>query len=137
MKKIFVLALSALMLTGAVFAQSFGDATVEAADSYADRTTQAITVEDKYADLHPKAKAVTITMSYTPLTGEVRFYYTCMAAKFDQGDAMNTAMAVFEDFAAENQYKHYSYKAKDKTKYFKDGRDVRMATYESYVIFTR
>ena len=137
MKKIFLVAAAVFALAGSLYAQTAGDATVEAADSYADRTTQDITVEDKYGDLHPKAKTVTITMSYTPLTGEVRYYYTCMAASFDQGDAMNTAMAVFEDFAAENQYKHYAYRAKDKVKYFKDGRDVRMATYESYVLFTR
>ncbi len=137
MKRLFILAASIFVLATSLYAQSASIGAQEGSDSYADRTTQDITLEDKYAELHPKARTVNLSISYTPLTGEVRFYYTCMAASFDQGEAMNTAMAVFEDFAEENRYKHYTYRAKDKTKYFKDGRDVRMATYESYVLFTR
>ncbi|MBP5156433.1 MAG: hypothetical protein ILP18_00980 [Treponema sp.] len=142
MKKIMAL-VAALTFTvfGAVFAQNFGGTTtggVEAADSYADRTTQVITVEDQYADLHPTANTVTLTMEYTPLTGEVHFYYECLQASYDQGEAMNTAMGVFQDFAAEHGYKHYYYKAKDKSKYFKDKETKqRMARYSSYVYFTK
>ncbi|MCI5523237.1 MAG: hypothetical protein MR449_03780 [Spirochaetia bacterium] len=136
MKKILVLA-AALFIFGTVFAQTASDATVEALDSYQDTATQIIKIEDKYAYLHEKAKSVNIELEYTPLTGEVRLYYTCMAASFDQGEAMNTSIAVYEDFALENKYKHYTYKAKDKVKYFKDDRGMRMATYVSQVIFTR
>ena len=142
MKKIMAM-VAALALTtfGAVFAQNFGGTTTggaEAADSYADRTTQTITVTDNYADLHPTANTVTITMEYTPLTDEVHFYYECLAASYDQGEAMNTAMGVFQDFAIEHGYKHYYYKAKDKSKYYKD-KDTkqRMAKYSSYVYFTK
>ena len=142
MKKIMAL-VAALTFTvfGAVFAQNFGGTTtggVEAADSYADRSTHTITVEDKYADQHPTANTVTLTMEYTPLTGEVHFYYECLQASYDQGEAMNTAMGVFQDFAAEHGYKHYYYKAKDKSKYYKDKETKqRMARYSSYVYFTK
>ena len=142
MKKIMAM-IAALALTtcGAVFAQNFGGVTTggaEQSDSYADRSTQTITVTDNYADLHPTANTVTITMEYTPLTNEVHFYYECLSASFDQGEAMNTAMGVFQDFAIEHGYKHYYYKAKDKTKYFKD-KDTKqkMARYSSYVYFTK
>lgn len=142
MKKIFMI----LAMTAAVFAGVFAqeedskDKQLKAELAGAEKqdiSTQVIQIEDKYADLHPSATNVTIELEYTPLTGEVRFYYTCMAASYQQGEAMNTAMAVYEQFAQDNQYYHYTYKAKDKTKYFKDGRDIKMATYRSYVIFTR
>ena len=142
MKKIFmILAMTAVVFAG-VFAQEEDskDKQLKAELAGAEKqdiSTQVIQIEDKYADLHPSATNVTIELEYTPLTGEVRFYYTCMAASYQQGEAMNTAMAVYEQFAQDNQYYHYTYKAKDKTKYFKDGRDIKMATYRSYVIFTR
>ncbi|HBG66394.1 MAG TPA: hypothetical protein DDW78_07980 [Treponema sp.] len=139
MKKILsLIAIATLALTSVVFAQSAADATVEAANSYADRTTQTITVEDQYDYLHPTAKNVQITLEYTPLTDEVRLYYTCLASSYDQGEAMNTAMAVLQDFAGEHQYKHYFYKAKDKTKYFRDADSkLRMARYSSYVYYKK
>jgi len=137
MKKILTLISVGLIVVAAAFAQSASSGFIESSDSYADTSTQTIQIEDKYADLHPKAKSLKIELEYTPLTGEVRLYYTCLAAGYDQGEAMNTAMAVYEDFAADNKYKHYSYKGKDKTKYFKNESGMRMATYSSYVIFTR
>lgn len=137
MKKILTLISVGLIVVAAAFAQSASNGFIEKVDSYADTSTQVIQIEDKYAELHPKAKAVNIELEYTPLTGEVRLYYTCLAAAYDQGEAMNTAMSVYEDFAAENKYKHYSYKSKDKTKYFKDENGMRKATYSSYVLFTR
>ena len=142
MKKIMAL-VAALTLTtfGVVFAQNFGGTSTggaESADSYADRTTHTITVTDNYAELHPTATTVTLTLEYTPLTGEVHFYYECLAASYDQGEAMNTAMGVFQDFAAEQGFKHYYYKAKDKSKYYKDKETKqRMARYSSYVYFTK
>lgn len=82
-------------------------------------------------------KTAKVRLEYTPITGEVRLYYTCLAVTFDAGDAMNTALAVYEDFATDNQYKHYKYMQKDKTRYYKDENGLRMAEYRSYVVFTR
>lgn len=142
MKKIMALVVALTLTTfGAVFAQNLGGTTTggaEQSDSYADKSTQDITIEDKYADQHPTASTVKLTMEYTPMTGEVRFYYECLQASYDQGEAMNTAMGVFQDFAAEHGYKHYYYKAKDKSKYYKDKETKqRMARYSSYVYFTK
>ncbi len=138
MKKLIAL-LAAVVVSAAavVCAQTAADATIENTNSYADRTTKTITIEDKYADLHPSASNVKITLEYTPLTGEVRLYYECLAASYDQGEAMNTAMGVFQDFALENGYKHYYYRAKDKTRYYRTNNRVRMATYSSFVYFTK
>lgn len=138
MKKIFALIMVTMVaMASNVFAQTAANSTLEGTNSYADRTTETIIVEDKYPELHPTAKNVTIKLEYTPLTGEVHLYYTCLAANYDQGEAMNTAMAVYQDFAAERKFKHYYYKAKDKTKYRKDSETkLRMAEYSSYVYFT-
>lgn len=141
MKKIIALLAAALVSAASlVCAQTAGDPTAQGADSYADRSIQKIDVEDKYADLHPTATNVKLTIEYTPLTGEVRFYYECLAANFETGEAMNTAMGVFQDFAQEHGYKHYYYKAKDKTRYFRDsssGKNLRKAEYRSYVYFKK
>lgn len=102
-----------------------------------DTATRVINVEDKYGYLHPTASNVTLQLQFTPLTGEVIFTYTCTQSSFDLGEAMNVAMAVHEDFARENQFKHKQYAEKDKRRYFKDENGVRMTTYTSKVIFTR
>ena len=144
MKKIFILATAIMLSAGTAFAQQEESLEtqmaldpLEAANSYADTKTKILPIEDKYSSLHPKAKNVTIQLEFTPLTGEVIFTYTCMQSSFDLGEAMNVAIAVYEDFAAENQFKHYTYAQKDKKKYFKDDKGVRMATYTSKVIFTK
>jgi len=102
-----------------------------------DITTRVIQVEDKYSSSHPKATNVDLKLEYTPLTGDVVFSYTCMAASFDAGEALDTSILVLKEFETENQYYKYTYIKKDKVKYFKDGRDVKMVTYKSYVAFSR
>lgn len=141
MKKIMIIA-AVLMISCAAFAQNAferaGNGGLEQSDSYATHETQTINLEDNYAELHPSANTVTLSMEYTPLTGEVRFFYQCPKASFEQGEAMNTAMGVFQDFAAEHGYKHYYYRAKDKTKYRRNSQTkVNMAVYSSYVYFTK
>lgn len=138
MKKMLILIAALSFAAGTVFAaESTISQTQEATDSYADTKTQVIEVEDKYPELHEKASTVSLQLEYTPLTGEVIFSYTCTQSSFDDGEAMNVAMAVYDDFAAEHKYKHKRYTAKDKKKYFKDDRGVRMVTYTSRVVFTK
>ncbi len=136
MKRLVVLA-ATIIMASVLGAQTAGNSTAERLDSYAEINTEVIKINDTYGSYHPKAKTVTLEIEHTPLTGEVRLYYTCLASSFDQGEAMNTAMAVYEDFAVKNKYKHYSYISKDKTSYKKDERGVRVATYVSHVVFKR
>ncbi|MBQ5491723.1 MAG: hypothetical protein IIT68_06685 [Treponema sp.] len=138
MKKIFACALIAFAAVFAVSAQTYaGNYDTEALDSYADIGTQVIEVEDVYQEQHPSASQVKMELEWTPVTGVVRLYYTCMASSFDRGEAMNTAIAVYENFAVENKYKHYTYQSKDRVRYYKDERGIRMAEYCSHVTFTR
>ncbi len=140
MKKLFALVAIAMLFIGSAVAQesaSAGVTDIEAIPSNQDSSTQLITVEDKYPELHPKAKELSLRLEYTPLTGEVKFFYTCTQSSFEVGEAMNVAMAVYDDFGVEHGYKHKRYFAKDKKKYIKDERKVRMVEYSSYVIFTK
>ena len=141
MKKIVSILAMFALAAGVAFAEAPASvnttARSDATEVSSDTKTRTIEVEDTYTDLHPTATTVKLELEFTPLTGEVYFYYTCMAASYDQGEAMNTAIAVLQDFQADNQFTHYKYQSKDKTKYFKDGRDVKMVTYRSSVIFTR
>ncbi len=117
-----------------IFAQQVEDQSEEVVT---DTTVKIVDIEDLYADEHPSASKVTLTMEYVPSTGEVRLHYICMAGNFDQGEAMNTSIAFFEKFATENKYKHYAHREKDKTRYFKDSRGIRMTEYIVYVMFSK
>ena len=119
MKKIFACALIAFAAVFAVSAQSTaGNYDTESLDSYADTGTQVIEIEDTYQELHPSASQVKMELEWTPLTGVVR-------------------LGGYEDFAVQNKYKHYTYQSKDKVRYYKDERGIRMAEYCSHVTFTR
>lgn len=130
MKKFFSFLAVALVAMTCVIAQSSSEAPV-------DSSTQVITIEDKYAAFHPKAKTVTLTAEYTPLTGEVRFYYKCLQGSYDKGDAMNTAQAYFEDFAKENKYKHMTYINDTESSRKDEKMKLIYTTYYEYVRFTK
>ncbi|WP_407397106.1 hypothetical protein [Treponema sp.] len=146
MKKIFTLAAVALFALGSIFAQDADAilAEVAAEDSKDDpNATQIIMLEDSdlYKELHPKAKNVTLRIDYTPLTGEAIFQYTCIRSSYEKGEAMNVAMAVYQDFAVEHKYKHYRYADYKKgtfgvEKHYKEGK-IPYVTYSSRVIFTK
>ncbi len=146
MKKIFTLAAVALFALGSIFAQ---DADAILADVAAEEekndpnATQIIMIEDnnEYKMLHEKAKVVELRIDYTPLTHEAFFTYTCVRSSYDKGEAMNVAMAVYQDFAAEHKYKHYRYADVKKgtfgvEKHFKKGK-IPYVSYSSRVIFSK
>jgi hypothetical protein len=134
MKKYFTMVLCVLFLTGSVFAQTAVDATDDTDNNSADsRTVQMVTPKDQ----HTTNKTAKVEIEFIPLSDEVRIYYTCMDVTFDQGEAMNTIYACLEDFKKQNQYYGYKFLSKDRIRYYKDGRNVKMATYMSYVQMTR
>ncbi|HAK68148.1 MAG TPA: hypothetical protein DEO40_02405 [Treponema sp.] len=133
MKKILSFLAAALLSVGIAAAQVSASDPKEAANPQVDTSTQVRQIEDKYESFHPSASKVEIELEYTPLTGEVIVYYTCMGASYDQGEAMNTIDAVLEDFAIENQFtKKPTIVKKDRTRWYKDGRDIRMVNYRRW-----
>ena len=135
MKKLVALCTIALVAVGAIFAQT---STQDAAAPNVDISTMVRQIDDDYAEFHPTASNVDLDLEYTPLSGEVIINYTCMAASFDQGEAMNTFDAILEDFAKENQFTTKpSFVRKDRTRYYKDERGLRMASFRRCVRFDR
>ncbi len=131
MKKLITLCVIALMAVGTMLAQTSAK---EAANPQVDISTMVRQIEDTYSVYHPTASKVDLDLEYTPLTGEVIINYTCMAASFDQGEAMNTIDAILEEFGSENQFtRKPSFVRKDRTRYYKDERGLRMASYRRCV----
>ena len=144
MKKYLAIAMCILFAVSGISAQTADTTTSPAVPDAAatDKTAvdnadtssiQVITPENQ----HTTNKTAKVSIEYSPLTDEVRIYYTCMDVTFDQGDSMNTIYACLEDFKKQNQYYGYKFLSKDKIRYFKDARNVKMVSYMSYVQMTR
>lgn len=143
MKKIFALATVVLLSFGMAFAQDETEISpelqslMEEENVKADLSIEEIKLEDKYPEAHPTAKRVVLGMKFMPLSGQCIFSYTCLRANFDKGEAMNTAIAHFQDFTVERGFKHYHYTdRKDEIKNYKNGK-ITYTTYTSYVSFTK
>ena len=130
MKKFFAVITAMLCLTGAVFADEVEDLLKEPESN----EIETIIPEDQ----HVTNKTAKVILEYTPLTHEVRLYYTCASVMFDQGEAMNTALAVLKDFQEKYKYYSYKYMRRDSVKYYKDEKTgFKWTQYFSYVRFQR
>jgi len=137
MKKFLAIAAAMFCLSGVVFADEVSDA-LDIIKPEPSKETVKIVPENQYPELHPTAKSsAQVYIEYVPLTNEVHIYYTCNMAAFDQGEAMNTVMAILQDFQKDNGYYKYKYLHKDKVKYFRDEANLKKATYSSNVVFSR
>ena len=122
---------------GAVFAETIGDNPEDPFER--DRfereklTTQIIVPEDQ----HCTDKNASVKIEYQPMHDELRIYYETLFVTFDEGEAMNTVMAVLQDFIKKEKYYNYRYLEKDKIKSFKDERKQRKTIYSSHVKLTR
>ena len=131
MKKLFAVITVLFCFVGFNFAEDLDE--LQKDPNYVDLSTRAIIPENQ----HTTNKTASVKIEFTPLTDEAHVYYTCMAVSFDQGEAMNTVLACLQDFQTENQYYGYKYLRADSTKYFKDEKNLKWATYHSYVKFNR
>ena len=129
MKKIFAVIAALMCFSGYAFSDEVEDLLKQPQDTL----TRTITPEEQ----HVTNKTAKVQIEYTPLTDEVHIYYTCMAVSYDQGEAMNSVLACLQDFPKQNQYYSYKYLKRDSIKYFKDEKNLKWATYSSYVKFYR
>ncbi|MBP5283621.1 MAG: hypothetical protein J6Y93_03035 [Treponema sp.] len=137
MKRLLAVVAAVFCFMGAVFADETSDA-FDIIKPEPSKETVKIVPENQYPELHPTSKSsCQVYMEYTPLTNEVHIYYTCNMAAYDQGEAMNTVMAILKDFQKENGYYSYRYMRKDSVKYFRDEANIKKATYSSYLVFSR
>lgn len=131
MKKIFAVAAAIFCFSTVAFADEIDDLLKPKPDN----GIETIIPEDQ----HVTNKTARVELQYTPLTDEVRLFYTCHAVAFDQGEAMNTALAVLKDFQDQHdEYYGYKYMKRDSVKYYKDEKTgFKWAMYQSYVRFQR
>lgn len=131
MKKFLAIFSILFCFAGVVFADEVDDLLKEPTSSL----TETIVPKEQ----HVTNKTAKVYLEYTPLTDEVRVFYTCHAVSFDQGEAMNTALAVLKDFEDEHEeYFGYKYLRRDSVKYYKDeNTGFKWAMYQSHVKFTR
>ncbi len=131
MKKIFAFVAAVFCLSAVAFADDIDDLLKPEPSNI----TETIIPEDQ----HVKNKTAKVELQYTPLTDEVRLFYTCHAVAFDQGEAMNTAIDVLKDFEAQHdEYYGYKYLKRDSVKYYKDEKTgFKWAMYQSFVKFQR
>jgi len=131
MKKYLAIIAALFCFAGFTFADELEE--LQKDPNAVDLTTRSIVPEDQ----HTTNKTAKVQIDYTPLTDEAHIYYTCMAVSFDQGEAMNTVLACLQDFQKDNQYYSYKYLRRDKTSYWKGDKNIKWATYHSYVKFNR
>ena len=131
MKKFFAVLTALFCFAGFTFAEDLEE--LQKDPNFVDTTTRLVIPEDQ----HTTNKSASVKIEYTPLTDEVHIYYTCLTVSFDQGEAMNTVLACLQDFQKENQYYGYKYLRKDSVRYAKDDKNMKWATYHSYVKFSR
>ena len=86
---------------------------------------------------HCTDKNASVKIEYMPIYDEVRIYYETLYVTYAKDEAMNTVLAVLQDFTKEHKYYHYNYLKDDREKYFKDDKGQRKAQYSSYVKFSR
>lgn len=130
MKKSIAILLSLFVIAGTAFAQSTASALPE---EKVDISVKTIIPENQ----HTTDKTAKIRIEYIPMSDEARIYYTSMYVTYDEGEAMNSVLAVLEDFTKEHRYYRYSYMEQDKEKFFKDARGISWAQRYSHVRFIR
>ena len=137
MKKILTLLTVFAVLMGAVFAETIGDNPEDPFErerfEREKLTTQIIVPEDQ----HCTDKNASVKIEYQPMHDELRIYYETVFVTYDDGEAMNTVMAVLQDFIKKEKYYNYRYMEKDKKKSFKDERNQRKTVYSSHVKLSR
>ncbi|MCR4743066.1 MAG: hypothetical protein K5866_09385 [Treponema sp.] len=134
MKKSLILVLCLALTTSFIFAQAdeedpFG---IEKFEAEKTKTYRIVPEEQHCVDINAK-----VYIEYNPTYDEARIYYETLYVTYAKDEAMNTVMAVLQDFTKEHQYYHYKYLKDDREKYFKDDRGQRKAQYSSYVKFSR
>ena len=137
MKKIVTLFTVMTLLSAAIFAQVIGENPDDPFERDRFEQQKVTTVVIVPEDQHCTDKNASVKIEYSPIYDEVRIYYETLYVTYDEGEAMNTVMAVLQDFQKEKKYYSYKYLKDSKEKYFKDERGQRRAEYSAYLKFYR
>lgn len=135
MKKFALIFACLSLFAGALFAESPEVEEAFADSKYDEQKVKTVIVIPE--DQHCTDRNASVKIEYSPLYDEVRIYYETLYVTYDRGEAMNTVLAVLQDFQKEYKYFSYRYLKDDKERFFKDDRGQRKAQYFSYLKFSR
>ena len=110
MKKLLLVLTTLFLVAGSVFADQETDEIFEnmsAEERYEEQKTKTIKIVPE--NQHTVDKNAKVELEFNPMYDEVRVTYTTSFASYDQGEAMNTVLAVLQDFQKEHGYTKYKY----------------------------
>jgi len=136
MKKGLLVLVCLSLFAGTVFAQGYpSDDDPFGIEKFEAEKTKTYTITPE--EQHCTDKNAKVYIEFNPNYDEARIYYETLYVTYDKAEAMNTVLAVLQDFTVDQKYYKYSYLKPDREKYFKDDRGQRKAQYSSYVKFSR
>ena len=103
MKKILALFATLAVFTTAFFAEPLDNNDFMAMKKFEDEKVQTIKIIPE--DQHLEDKNGKVWIEYNPAYHEARFYYDTLYVTYDTAEALNTLLAVREDFMKEKSYK--------------------------------
>ncbi|MCR5252380.1 MAG: hypothetical protein K6C98_01530 [Treponema sp.] len=110
MKKLLLVLTTLFLVAGSVFADNETDeifANMSSDELYEEQKTKTIKIVPE--NQHLEDKNAKVELEFNPMYDEVRVTYTTSFASYDQGEAMNTVLAVLQDFQKEHGYTKYRY----------------------------
>lgn len=137
MKKILLILLSLSVFAASIFAITGQEINndFDAADRYESEKVQTQTIVPEQQ--HVVDKNAKVTIEFNPLYDEVRIYYVTNYVTFDRGEAMNTVLAVLQDFQKEHGYVRYRYLSEPKEKSFIDSSIKPKKKYTQYFCYVQ
>jgi len=138
MKKLLLTLLTLSIFTVSMFAVDAQEINndPDAAAVYEEQKTTTVTIVPE--NQHVTDKSAKVTIEYEPSYDEVRIYYVASSVTYDKGEAMNTVLAVLQDFQKEHKYFSYKYLSAPREKSFADKKARKKYTqYYAYVQFTK
>ena len=134
MKKIITLLTCLTVLCGFAMAEPVRDDPFEREKFEAEKTSTYVIIPEEQ---HCTDKNASVRIEYSPIYDEVRIYYETLYVTYDRGEAMNTVMAVLQDFQKENKYYSYRYLRPESQKLFRDDRGQKKMQWSAYLKFDR
>ena len=134
MKKLIALLACATIFGSILMAEAISDDPFEREKFEAEKTSTYVIIPEEQ---HCTDKNASVRIEYSPIYDEVRIYYETLYVTYDRGEAMNTVMAVLQDFQKENKYYSYRYLRPESQKLFRDDRGQKKMQWSAYLKFDR
>ena len=123
MKKILALFACLALFSTAIFAERLDNNDFMAVYKFEGEKVSTVTIEPE--EQHVVDKNAKVWIEYRPAYHEAYFYYDTLLVTYDEAQALNTLLAVREDFMKEKNYKQWKRLEDDDHKPYKSERGKR------------